>query len=444
MSTIQTHLERVRSGEEGSALVSAVLILMLLTVLASGGYWVSRGEMGAAQGFSQSVRALYVAESGLARFFAADATPSSDTTHFEFYPDPCADTIAYPLVADQNACYADDDSEEEDLLEDFAFEAPPPVAYALTNANVYLTADFVINTGGSPIYLLRSEARVEDAADASMQTIRAIETYASLAPPFEITSVFAATGGVDFGGDDGDHYHFDGKAKKGKTGGCGTETAIANITIPTGQFDLPLPDSDCPDGKDCPYKWHMKGGGTEVDSTASAGSVIVAAMGIDWSELLSNEYFSTISGVVSYDGDEDDDFEETFESGNSGAFKAASSWPITRFGGDLETDQRVKGYGVLIVNGDLLISNDKFEWTGLLLVGGTITTLDGTHIHVKGAVVAGLGCSDVERAAGDCRSVFDGEHNDMKYRPCEVSQAWNGLMHLRPLDDLFREASPGN
>ena len=48
MSTIPTRLERDRSSEEGSALVSAVLILMLLTVLASGGYWVSRGEMSAA------------------------------------------------------------------------------------------------------------------------------------------------------------------------------------------------------------------------------------------------------------------------------------------------------------------------------------------------------------------------------------------------------------
>ena len=40
MSTTPPSLERDRSGEDGSALVSAVLILMLLTVLASGGYWL--------------------------------------------------------------------------------------------------------------------------------------------------------------------------------------------------------------------------------------------------------------------------------------------------------------------------------------------------------------------------------------------------------------------
>ena len=63
---------------------------------------------------------------------------------------------------------------------------------------------------------------------------------------------------------------------------------------------------------------------------------------------------------------------------------------------------------------------------------------------MKGAAVAGLGCTDAERAAGACRSVLDGDHNDMKYRPCEISQAWRRLSYLKPLPDLFREASPEN
>ena len=300
-----------------------------------------------------------------------------------------------------------------------------------------------MSNGQAPTYLLRSEARVEDVGDVGLQTIRAIETYATVAPPFDITSVFAATGGVDFSGDDDDHYHFDSKAKAGKNGGCTSESIIANIQIPSGQFDLPLPDSDCPAGKNCPYKWHMKGDGEEVDSVAATGAGIIAGMGIEWGDFIDNSYYSGISDVISYTDTQDDDFEDYFDPANANTFKAASSWPIARFLGDLTTDVDLKGYGLLVVNGDLLVSDNKFELTGLLLVGGTITVADGAQFKVSGAVAAGLGCTDAERAAGDCRSVFDGDKNEVKYRPCEISQAWSRVSHLMPISSLFRESQPG-
>jgi hypothetical protein len=361
---------------------------------------------------------------------------------FEFYPDLCADTLVYTNASEVAACYADGDDEEEDLLEEFDLDAPPPASFALTNSNVYLTADFVMSNGQTPTYLVRSEARVEDVAEAGLQTIRAIETYARLAPPFDITSVFAATGVVAFSGDPDDHYHFDNKAKAGKNGGCSSEVILPNIQVPSGQFDLPLPDADCPAGKNCPYKWHMKGDGEEVDSTVVTGAGIIANMGIDWSGFLSNDYFSGVPDVISLD--DSDDLEDIFESSDAAAWKAASSWPIIRFSGDLTTDQRVKGYGMLIISGDLIVSADKLEWTGLVLVGGTITTLDGSHIHIKGSTATGLGCTELERTSGACQSTLDGDHNDFKYRPCEISQAWSRLSHLEPMNSLFREASPEN
>jgi len=186
----------------------------------------------------------------------------------------------------------------------------------------------------------------------------------------------------------------------------------------------------------------MKGDGLDLDSAAVVGADIVDGMGIQWSDFLDDAYFTGVSDVRSFNNS--NALEDIFESGDADAWKAASSWPIIRFTGDLTTDQRVKGYGLLIVDGDVFVNNDKLEWTGLLLVGGTINTADGAHIHVKGAAVAGLGCTDAERASGACRSVLDGDHNDMKYRPCEISQAWSRLSYLQPLDDLFREASPEN
>jgi len=60
---------------------------------------------------------------------------------------------------------------------------------------------------------------------------------------------------------------------------------------------------------------------------------------------------------------------------------------------------RVKGYGILIVDGD-------------------VTVTDGL-----------------------CRSELSGDHNDMKYRPCSVAQAWRRLMIMEPRDGLWREIS---
>jgi hypothetical protein len=132
---------------------------------------------------------------------------------------------------------------------------------------------------------------------------------------------------------------------------------------------------------------------------------------------------------------------DMFESGDAAAWKVAAEWPIDRYTGDLTTDQRVKGYGILIVDGDITVANDKLEWTGIIIAGGTINTLDGAHIHVKGAAIAGLGCTEQEVTDGDCRSSLDGDHNDMKYRPCEISQAWRRIMLMEPRDGLWREIS---
>ncbi len=184
----------------------------------------------------------------------------------------------------------------------------------------------------------------------------------------------------------------------------------------------------------------MKGTGEDVDSAYSVGSQIVDQMGVDWGEFLTDSHYEGMSWVVSF-GDSDS-LEAYFPKSKDKDFKNAPTWPVVRFSGDLTTDVRVKGYGLLVVDGDVLVTTDKLEWTGLILVGGTLSTIDDAHFHVKGALATGLGCTDQEREDGDCRNVLSGDHNDFKYRPCEINQAWTGFMRLQPLDDLFREASP--
>ncbi len=429
------------SSEMGGALVSAVLILLLITVFATAGFWLSRAEYSAAQGYAQASRALYTAEAGFARYFAARLQSDSIDMTFEYYADPCADTLLYPTQAEQDTCAADDDNEEEELLEDLEMTTPPPQADDFLDASVIVTAEFIMNNGTTPIYELFAHSTVTDSRDVSLSTTRLLAMYGALSPPFDINAVFTSVGGIEFGGDADDHYHFDGKAKAGKDGACGTEVPIPNLTVPLGQWDLPLPDADCPGGKNCPYKWHSKGVSSpaDVDSTFTTAAAIKADMGIDWTEMLSSSFYSGVTGVVALN--DSGDLMDMFESGDAAAWKSASEWPIVRYTGDLTTDQRVKGYGILIVDGDIIVTNDKLEWTGIILVGGTITTQDGAHIHVKGAAIAGLGCTEQEVTDGDCRSNLDGDHNDMKYRPCEIAQSWHRMMIMEPRDGLWREIS---
>jgi hypothetical protein len=437
------HLE-VEAGvwnDKGGALVSAVFILLLLTILATAGLMLARAEADSAQAHAQAVRALYASEAGFARYFASHVAGDSVAMVFEFYEDPCLDETVYPTIAEQTACQDEGESEEDEFLEDLETITPPPASYTFLNTDVMVTADFAMNDGITSIYELFSMATVSDSRDPGLTTTRMLARYGQMKPPFDINSTFAAAGGLDFGADADDHYHFDGKAKAGKTGSCGTEVAIPSITVPQGQWDLDLSDPDCPGGKDCPYKWHSKGLSSpdDVDSTFVSASGIKTDIGIDWGAMLTDTYYNQVSGVIGMD--DSDDLEAYFTKDKDKMFKAAPEWPIVRFTGDLTTDVRVKGYGILIVDGDMTVAADKLEWTGMIMVGGKIISLDGSHLHVKGAALAGLSCSDDDVDDGLCRSVLDGDHNDVKYRPCEIAQSWRRLMFMTPRDGLWREIS---
>ena len=443
MSTSHERLRREAhiSSERGAALASSVLILVLMTVFATSGFWLARAELGAAQGYAQAARALYSAEAGFARYFASRVAGDSIAATFEIYTQPCQDLVNFPTLPEQAACMADDEGEEEELLEDLEMETPLPQTYAFLNAEVIVTVDFAMNEGITPVYEIFARATVEDPRDPALTTTRLLAMYGQMAPPFEINSTFAALGGITFGGDADDHYHLDGKAKKGKNGKCGTDVSIPSLTIPTGQWDLPLTDPACPGGKACPYKWHSKGLNppNDVDSTLATATAIKADIGIEWAQFLNDPFYNGVTNVFGMNNS--DDLEAFFDKDKSKLFKSAPEWPIVRFTGDLTTDVRVKGYGILIVDGDVIVQADKLEWTGVIMVGGRIISQDGSHLHVKGAAIAGLGCTEQEVTDGDCRSVLDGDHNDIKYRPCEVAQAWRRLMIMEPRDGLWRETT---
>lgn len=431
------------SGERGAALIAAVLLLFVVTVMATGGYWLSRGELNAAQGHSLSVRALHAAEAGLAKYLeVVTPTDTGASMNFDVYnecgvpSDPNYDPLCVPSA------------DTIDALTSYDPIPPSPAQFDFLDATVTVTPILQMVGSDVDLYILRSQATVTDPRDPTgLKTTRTVDIEAEATAPFSLVGVFAALGGVNFdgipvppgGGDDEkDHFHFDGRAKKAKEGGsCGGQQTLTNIALPTGQYQWP--DNPPCVGDGCPYKWHMKpdNNPTPIDSTYLSGTQLYQATEIDWPALLSDAYYSGLDFVLEMN--DPNVYEATFPKAGWDTLKNQALWPIVRFHGDLTLDQWTKGAGVLVVEGNVNVMVPKMEWTGVLLVGGTINTFDDAHIHVKGAAMAGLSCSEADRMAGLCRSNLNGTHSDFKYRPCEIAAAVSRMKVLHPVEGVWRE-----
>ncbi len=424
------------SDQSGAALAIALAVLIVVTIMAVTGWWLSRLELGAAQGYTQSVRALYAAEAGLAQYFANFTPGDTGASSFGVYMscEP-ADPLCILEEADSS-----DIVDPDDALDEYDPSALVDADIDLRHGTVTVRPTQMHYN----LYLLTAEATVSDPRDTALLASRTLEMGAELVNPFNITGVATFLGGANFA-DSAGHNHFDNKAKKSKKGKCGSDgqPQVSALQMPNGWYDLPeLPYCESK-GADC--RWHVKGSGTEsiplVDTTATSGIELQDGTGIDWSEVLSGEYFEGVDYVLEFD--DSDELEAYFTKAKSKELKKTGQWPIVRFSGDLTTDQKVKGFGLLIVNGDLNVIGEKLDWVGLVLVGGTINTSGPSHIHLRGAAVSGLACSEFDRAAGLCRNELLGSHNDFKYRPCEINAASAQLQEWRPVQALWHESGGG-
>ncbi len=430
------------SDERGAALMVTLVCLLIVTIMAIAGWWLTRGELGAAQGYTQSVRALYTAEAGLAQFYA-NFSPS-DTGANSFDIQPYCDPLDLECILEEQEVGPDEDP--DDLLDEYEPSELFSTDVVLLDGSIVTVTPFKMHYN---LYLLSAKATVTEDRDTALLASRTLEIGAELVNPFNITGVATFLGGANFADSTG-HNHFDNKAKKSKKGRCGDgmmRPEVPALQMPNGWYDLPdIPYCESK-GSDC--RWHIKSGGKGdeaptiplVDTTATSGIELQENTGIDWSELMSGEYFEGVDYVIDFN--DSNAFEAYFSKAKAKVLKDSGQCPIVRFTGDLTTDQRVKGFGILIVNGDINVIADKLEWLGLLLVGGTINTSAAGHIHVRGSAVSALACSEVDRAAGLCRNELLGEHNDFKYRPCEIDAASAKLAEWRPVEALWHESGGG-
>jgi hypothetical protein len=93
----------------------------------------------------------------------------------------------------------------------------------------------------------------------------------------------------------------------------------------------------------------------------------------------------------------------------------------------------MKGWGMLVVTGNLTISNKKLDWRGIILTGKALNVTGTAHLHEHGAVAAGLDCTNADALLGLCKVNFTGAHLGVAYAQCEAEAAWAQMLVLRPL-----------
>jgi hypothetical protein len=174
------------------------------------------------------------------------------------------------------------------------------------------------------------------------------------------------------------------------------------------------------------------------------------AAGINWDDWMSDDFYAGLPNVQVFESNSAgwNAFEEYFHPDKEAEFLAMDSWPITRIKGyELFVNTSIKGFGLLIVENYFNVTGGSsvIEWTGLILVGGMFEAYARNEFEVRGGIFAGLGCTDAQReASSSCRLRIDNERTQVKYRPCAINMATSAFSSFSRLDDLFREASPGN
>ncbi len=160
-----------------------------------------------------------------------------------------------------------------------------------------------------------------------------------------------------------------------------------------------------------------KGGGTPpgfsgnppIDDTQSAADILLG-LGIDWQGMLDGS-FAQADFIVSQDGYP-----------NFSSDVATDEWPLILIDSNsYSVGNPESGRGTLVFQGDATL-NGSFDWDGLILVGGQLTS-NGIQ-HISGAVVAGLNLY-----LGQNPGATDlGNGNwDYAYHSCNVLNALKGI-----------------
>ncbi|MFQ5678481.1 MAG: pilus assembly PilX N-terminal domain-containing protein [Gemmatimonadota bacterium] len=306
------------SGEEGFALVVALLALIGVTALASAGYLLSNSDYRINQGHRAAVAAFYVTDAGLERYLGVGRI-RTDTLQYT-HPDGQASVTTMRLV-------------DVDTM--------------------------------SSLYLFQSVGSHNPAEGGTAR--RTVSTVViRRAAPFGVNAALTSPPGLQKNGVSGIVSGFD-TANPADCGLAGPQD-VAGLKVPPGG----LTQNGGGGGKG---KGKGGGGGTPpgfegnppIDESKPAVQML-SETGIDWGALTSGGY-AEADYVYSQDG---------YPSFGS---IPANEWPMIVIDqASFSVNPPMSGWGTLVLTGDFTI-NGSWTWDGIILVGGNLTSDGNNHVE---------------------------------------------------------------
>jgi hypothetical protein len=434
--------QRAIRPRRGSALVLAIIGLFTVALLATVALRMVGGETLVTENMQAGTDATYLADQALSNFFARGLSLQSVT-------DVAVDETDKP----------DDESDSEQMFYFTDYSASDLLSSdEVPNARtvVRITPTKLLTSEAGDMYMVEAAVMSEDSRTNRPVTVRTMRTYVTAAPPLSIQAALSAPGGIRAYGDKDNPNRLILKGskidKKNRKDACGVGVNVPALATPAGAYNIYNKNLIKtlelePDTKDNDFAH---------DSTADTYAEMIDSLDIDWPQLT-----TTASNF-------------TYSVNSTSAFRSSipwstlarkSVWPTILVNGNLDITSSFRGFGMLVVTGDLNVTTGVLKWDGLILVGkkmvvknGPYTTKAGkkagdppevdkkgadSHTHIKGAVAVGLNCTAAEAVSSPtfpCGVEFgdrldplqEAEHLGVEYSGCNVRAATHRLTILRP------------
>lgn len=374
---------RTDGDSNGFALLVALVSLVALTAMATGGLWMSSSDFRSTDAYSESQRAFYVAEAALQEFVGtyANNPPSSVTYDATFGPGESATVEAVALASDPQVYNVEATSqitENGEVVSSRTVGAtvkvdmstmPPPTS-AMLNLNG-------LQVNGAPSQTISGLAN-----NSSGSTCPAAGN--------SVNGVEVPTDGYSENGGGGGNGVGNGNGNNGNGNSPGE--GCVEYTAPTGSPDCvnEMSTEDLKDRVDIDWSAFKDGEAFVPDHTVSAD-------GSDWPGSSAEEPTSIV-----------------VEGGSGSEFTLPKSGP---------------NEGILIVPGDFTIDGSRggaADWQGLILVGGKYTG-NGKNV-IDGAMLTGLNMKDGSDDVDE--STVGNGNKDIQYDACAVWRARGAVSRM--------------
>lgn len=267
--------------------------------------------------------------------------------------------------------------------------------YAYTNATVTVFGEQYLDLGNNQ-ELLRVTANaqyVSLAGDTASRTLNTLAVHSVTDGSFNVTASYASGTGINKNGGSGTISGYD-QSSPGDCPGAGTND-VAGVAVPPGEYvqsgGTPVP-----------------AGNPDIDDSQSGLDQLLAT-GIDWPGLING-------------GGLQPDYTVPPDSWPDFGTLPASEWPLIYLTDpDFSIAASYDGRGVIVARHDVTM-NGSFEWDGIMLVGGKISS--NGYQQIRGATVTGLnlllGETVLENDIGNGNKTF-------QYNSCNVLDASQAL-----------------